>query len=254
MCLNQSALAVNGREFSLKDVLRLAKWQGNLSVLEGKARQVLIEQASQEMGIGAEVKELQEKADEIRKSLNLYSSSETVQWLEAHGLSIGDLEEIARYQVLAAKIRESVSEGKVERYFNENRLNFDSAIVYHLVTAEEGEARELLFQIEEGGDFFNLALEYSIDDATKLAGGFIGEVNRAVLSPQVESAVFGAEPGTVVGPVKTDQGYHLFKIQTIRKAELNDILTEQIKDFLFSKWLENTFQKANVEYPIWKAI
>ena len=116
---------------------------------------------------------------------------------------------------------------------------------------QEGVAEELLSQIEEEeADFATLARKNSIDSASKKAGGYMEVVNRKALSPQVESAVFGADDSDVVGPVKTDMGYHIIKVEKILPGELNNQTKAAIKNILFRNWLEEEYLKANIELKL----
>jgi parvulin-like peptidyl-prolyl isomerase len=155
-------------------------------------------------------------------------------------------------KIISYKIRENVSKDKVDKYFSENILFFEEALLSHLVMAEEGEIQELKYQIkEEGADFNSMAREYSIDETTRLAGGFMGRVKRSALNPVTEAAVFGASPGDIVGPFESDFGYHLIKIEKFNKPVLTNDVIESIKDTLYRQWLGNQRSKASVEVILW---
>ncbi|WP_102349509.1 peptidylprolyl isomerase [Bacillus sp. Marseille-P3661] len=247
---NIEVFTLNGQSISLQEVIALAKRQGNLSAIEEKIKQLVIVDEAKQRGIEVSVEELQSTADQIRQELNLYSAAETNEWLEKRLLTIEDLQEMALYRKTADKLKESLAKGKVEQFFNENKIAFDTAVISHIVTKEEGEAKEIAYQIEEGEEFHQLARELSIDEKTKPVGGYIGEVYRKALSPQVEAAVFGAQAGEVVGPVSTDQGYHVIKVESIQNAILNEKLTEGIKELLFNQWLSDTLAAASVELKL----
>jgi parvulin-like peptidyl-prolyl isomerase len=81
-------------------------------------------------------------------------------------------------------------------------LHFDKAAISRLVLADEGVARELRAQIvEDGADFHALTREYSIHAETRPAGGYAGLVIRTDMEPALEAAVFGSQPGKIVGPI-----------------------------------------------------
>ena len=116
-------------------------------------------------------------------------------------------------RTVAVKLRKVLTANRTEQHFAENRLSFDSAVICRLVLKDEEVARELRAQIvEDGADFHALARQYSIDTGTKLAGGYAGHVRRADLEPALEAAVFGARPPQVVGPIKSDPGWELIKV------------------------------------------
>ena len=54
--------------------------------------------------------------------------------------------------------------------------------------------------------------EYSDDTASKDKGGDVGSFGRNRMVKEFEDAAFGAQPGKVVGPVKSSFGYHLIEV------------------------------------------
>jgi peptidyl-prolyl cis-trans isomerase SurA len=79
-------------------------------------------------------------------------------------------------------------------------------------TKEEAQARaeEVLAKIEAGGDFQELAGEYS-DGPTKVRGGDLGRFGRGMMHPAFEEAAFGLEVGGVSGIVETPFGFHIIQ-------------------------------------------
>jgi putative peptide maturation system protein len=250
-----AALRVNGQETCLHKVLKLARLRNSFSALDEKVEMVLLNQAASELNIEVTDEDLQAAVDQFRFSQGLYSAADTTAWLKRSGIELEDLEELFAAKVIGGKIRETVSTGEIEKYFSENTLSFESALLSCLVMEEEGEIQELKYQIqEEGADFNSLAREYSIDEATRLAGGFMGGVARSALDPETEAAVFGALDGEIVGPYKVDQGYQLIKVEKINKPALTDNTIEFIKDILYSQWLANRRRKAAVEVALWEQL
>ena len=75
----------------------------------------------------------------------------------------------------------------------------------------EGKIKDLLKQLEGGADFAELAKANS-DCPSASKGGELGEFGRGQMVKEFEDAAFGAEVGKVVGPVKTQFGWHLIKV------------------------------------------
>lgn len=250
-----TAVRLNGEEASLNKVLRLARLRNSFAALDEKIETMLVKQAASELGITVSDDELQAGVDEFRTSRGLFTSQSTLEWLEQQRIELDDLEELVEAMIITAKVREAVSTGRVEKFFSENLLSFESVIISQILVQEEGEARELLQQIsDEGADFNSLAREYSIDEATRLAGGFVGTVARSMLNPETEAAVFGAAAGDVVGPLQTGNTYYLIKIEKLNKPTLSPQTEEQIKSALYREWLAARYQKSAVEITIWDQI
>lgn len=77
-------------------------------------------------------------------------------------------------------------------------------------------AGELKRRAEAGEDFGDLAREYSDDTSNAERGGDLGFFGRGAMVEPFEEAAFGAEPGSVVGPVETDFGVHVIEVQARR--------------------------------------
>jgi peptidyl-prolyl cis-trans isomerase D len=147
----------------------------------------------------------------------LYMSQETV-----------DLEYVELDQAtIAAGV--VVSDEALQRFFAEEQERFQIAEERHarhiLVTAEgddeasaETEAAALLARVQGGEDFATLAMELSDDPGTKAQGGDLGWIGRGLLAGPFEDALFAMQAGEVRGPVKTDFGYHIIRLEEIRSA------------------------------------
>lgn len=81
----------------------------------------------------------------------------------------------------------------------------------HILVKGEGKARELLGKINAGESFAELAKENSECPSCK-RGGELGYFGRGQMVREFELAAFDGEKGSVVGPIKTQFGYHLIKI------------------------------------------
>ena len=76
----------------------------------------------------------------------------------------------------------------------------------------ELEMQEIRQRLDAGEDFAALALELSDDPGSKTRGGDLGFFSRGQMIPEFENAAFDAQPGDLVGPVRTDFGYHLIEV------------------------------------------
>jgi parvulin-like peptidyl-prolyl isomerase len=86
--------------------------------------------------------------------------------------------------------------------------------------------KDILQQIKNGADFAAMAKKYSMDPISASRGGDLGWFSKGMMVPPFEKAAFSAKIGDVVGPVRTDYGYHIIKVHDRNKriiiaAELN---------------------------------
>ena len=252
-----TAARIDGEDVSLEGILRTLKFSGNAGFIEDAIADLLGSRAANAEGITVSDEELQQAADEYRKGMGLFQVDQTQQWLDECGLSLEEFEQGLELRVLKTKLREKVAtDERIEQHFQENRRAFDAARLAQIVVADQGVAEELRTQLtEDGGDFAALATSHSIDEASKASGGELGPVNRAMLSPAVESAVFAAKNGDVVGPIKTDSGYHIIKVHELLFGQLDDEeVATRIQQELYAEWLEQQAENANVEIVLFDAI
>ena len=251
----QVALEVNGEEISLADALLPAKLAGRLQFLQDALDAALVRQAAAQRRLEATDEEIQAAADEFRAARELFDADATEAWLANHFLSYEDWEALLVHEIIKRKLREAVVAGQIEQYFASNRLNYDTAAISQIVVRDEDVARELRAQIaEDGADFHTLARQFSLDDATRLAGGYAGLVRRPDMEAEVEAAVFGAPANTVLGPFKSDDGWLLVKVEQQQRATLDDAMREGVKAELFAEWLAERRRKAHVRYTLLEVV
>lgn len=81
----------------------------------------------------------------------------------------------------------------------------------HILVKEESKAKELLAMVKSGKDFGQLARTYSECPSGKNGGG-LGWFGKGQMVKEFEDAAFKAGKGETVGPVKTQFGWHLIKV------------------------------------------
>jgi peptidyl-prolyl cis-trans isomerase C len=81
----------------------------------------------------------------------------------------------------------------------------------HILVTSEDDANKILKRIKDGEDFTALAKRFSSCPSRK-NGGDLGWFEKGQMVPEFEAAAFAAEKGAVVGPVKTQFGYHVIKV------------------------------------------
>jgi peptidyl-prolyl cis-trans isomerase D len=83
--------------------------------------------------------------------------------------------------------------------------------------AAKAKAEDILKQIKAGADFAKLAEKYSDDPGSAKNGGDLGWIARGSMVKPFEDALFGIpKVGDVVGPIHTQYGYHIIKLDGIR--------------------------------------
>jgi peptidyl-prolyl cis-trans isomerase D len=67
-----------------------------------------------------------------------------------------------------------------------------------------------------GADFAALARKDSEDTGSKAAGGDLGWVVKGMMVKPVEDALFAMQQGDIVGPVKTEFGWHVLQLRQVK--------------------------------------
>jgi len=81
----------------------------------------------------------------------------------------------------------------------------------HILVAKEDKAMELLQMIKNGASFADLAKQHSMCPSGR-KGGDLGWFGTGMLVKEFEDAAFNHAKGEVVGPVKTQFGWHLIHV------------------------------------------
>ncbi len=198
----------------------------------------VIDQVAEERAITVTVEEIQNQANQQRHEKRLEKAADTLAWLADQMITSDDWEAGIRERLLAQKLAESLFSKDVEKYFIQNRLNFEQVSLYQIIVPYERLARELFYQIEEEEiSFYHAAHLYDIDPRRREQCGYEGKLYRWGLKADFAAIVFGSNPGEILTPVKTDQGYHLILVEEFIQAELTPERYQEILQKLFKDWL-----------------
>ncbi|WP_309085571.1 peptidyl-prolyl cis-trans isomerase [Chelativorans sp.] len=125
----------------------------------------------------------------------------------------------------------------------------------HILVENEQEAKDIIKQLDEGGNFEAIAKEKSKDGAAA-QGGDLGYFTADAMVPEFGTAAFAMEPGTYSKePVKTQFGWHVIKVEDKRMQQppAFEQVQEQIRSLVIrDKYMESLAsvrQNAELEIP-----
>lgn len=101
-------------------------------------------------------------------------------------------------------------------YYEENPQHFTKGATVsakHILTEEEEKCNEIMESIVNGEKTFEEAAAEFSTCPSGARGDDLGEFGRGQMVKEFEDAAFDAEIGHIVGPVKTQFGYHLIKVE-----------------------------------------
>lgn len=232
-------------------------------ILEGLVERELLYQESQKAGIKITGQTIDEQLAVIKKrfpseaeynnALNKMNLTEDeVKQQISRGLAIRDLIE----QQITSKI--VITEAETKAYYDGNPQMFkqpEQIKASHILVkvdagaaeAQKAEARKKIEavqqKIKDGGDFAELAKEYS-EGPSNARGGDLGYFRRGQMVKPFEDAAFAMKANEVSGIVETRFGYHIIKVydlkpeQTLAYDDVKDKLSQRMKQ-------EKVEQEAN---------
>lgn len=112
----------------------------------------------------------------------------------------------------------------------------------HILVGSEAEAKEVIAQLNKGGDFSKIAKEKSIDPGSKEKGGDLGWFALGGMVKPFGDAVSKLQKGrTSTEPVQTQFGWHVIKLDDVR--ELKAPAYEKVKDGLQKQLTQRQVEK-----------
>ena len=232
---------INDEVVTASDFIKLLKFGGRFdSLIEEMVREKLTVHVARKAGMTVSEEEVQARADQIRRVKGLHRAVDMNRWLDGLGITVEDLEQFIIDMLLFEKIQASIAtDSDVEEHFALHSPEFDSLTISHIIVDNAGKAREIVAIAGDAPEMFSeLAKEHSIAD-TASEGGYIGMVMRGNLPSDIESRVFHADEGEVIGPFESPDGthYELFMINSKRKGVLDDHTADEIRRKLKDEWI-----------------
>jgi peptidyl-prolyl cis-trans isomerase C len=80
----------------------------------------------------------------------------------------------------------------------------------------EDKAKAVIARLNKGEDFAKIASELTEDPSGKANGGDLGYFSKEQMVPEFSDTAFGLENGKISGPVKTQFGWHVIKVEDKR--------------------------------------
>lgn len=122
-------------------------------------------------------------------------------------------------RVVETAVADAVSETAVQGLYKEQLKaagRAEQIRARQIVTANRGDAEAVLKLLGAGGAFEPLALERSIDTATRFNGGDLGYFTLNVMPPAYAVALSDARPGAVVGPFEVKGRWVVVQVEDRR--------------------------------------
>lgn len=151
-----------------------------------------------------------------------------------------------RWNVLLGKLASAeveVTEEGLAQWFAENRQYYDqpeTVEVSHILVETEEEAKEILVQLQAGGDLAALAVEHSLDPGSASQGGYLGQIGIGLTVAEFEEMAFSLAVGEF-GATQSTFGWHVITVHSKNEAvavEYDEIAELVEEDYRASRALD----------------
>ncbi|WP_176220551.1 peptidylprolyl isomerase [Cohnella massiliensis] len=187
-----------------------------------------------------------EQFDQIKSELD--ANEDVKKTMEDGGLTEDKLLQFMTEQVtMLNQGVADVSDETAQTYYDENKDSYNYASVRHILigltdknnntrTDEEALklANEIKGKLEAGGDWTELAAEYSDDGGSASNGGLYEKYDPNQWVEEFKNAALTLEINEISDPVKTSYGYHVMKVED-RGTKTFDEVKAEIKQTLASE-------------------
>ncbi len=185
------------------------------------------------------------------------------------GISYSDfrikLEAQVRDKILYDKVKQkkqqefisktAVNDEEIKKYYLENKNDFKindeiniSQIYFDKSKDEKGnlkmKAEETVKRLKSGEDFNNMLKE--LRSIEGIDGGVLGWIDTTQMNKKIRDTLVNVQKNKIIGPVETEDGYHIIKINEIKKGKIQEL--SDIKEKVRVKIIESKIEKMWKEW------
>jgi peptidyl-prolyl cis-trans isomerase SurA len=238
--------------------------------------EIQVERAKQ-LNISVQPADIDRQVEQLKQA-NQLTDAQLEEILQSRGLTTeAHREQISRSLLLSKLVnfevqsRLVITEAELQEAYKAQQDRFRVAgelTVSHILflvpeqatPEEEARAKQkaeaILQKVRAGGDFANLAKQYSEGPSAQNAG-LLGTFRTGELLPGFEAAIAKLKPGEISEPVRTQIGWHLIRLESVQESNYKPLeavreeLTAELKRAKFERnykeWLENLRQQSYIK-------
>ncbi|MGZ4031449.1 MAG: peptidylprolyl isomerase [Tumebacillaceae bacterium] len=259
---DKTVATVNGVKLYEKDFnTKLAQAQGK-DVLKKMIDDQIITSEAAKLKITNTDAEVKKELDGLVKDKFGGDQSKFEQALKDYNIKLDDLKHDIATNLLAKKIATKdvkVTDDEIKKYYDQNKQVLgtqEQVHARHILVKDKAKADKLFAELQaHPEEFEKLAKDNSEDPSNKDKGGDLGTFGKGTMVKEFEDAAFKAKANTIVGPVKTEFGYHIIQVLEHKDAtvptfdKVKDQITETLKEqkaVPMNTLLTDLEKKANV--------
>jgi len=144
------------------------------------------------------------------------------------------------HQVTEADVK---AEYERQLAFSKEPKNSKQYQVAQIMVATEGEATQLIKQINDGAKFEALAKDKSLEKVSGAQGGVVGWVFPYQLTPPINDLIVNLSKGKITqSPIKTNNGWHVIKLDDVRPFVMPAF--DEVKNTIAQELVQQRRQQA----------
>ncbi len=196
-----------------------------------------------------------EVEDALMQSVQNFGGQENFdKTLDDYNMELDKFKETLKKDLMYKKHREwfdennKVTDDEIKKYFEDNKDEFAKVDASHILVEDEQTANDIKSRLDNGEDFASLAKEYSKDTASAQNGGDLGAFAKGQMVKEFEDAAFSMKEGEISAPVKSQFGYHIIKVNSIKDSfeDSKEEITKKIKDQKYADYIKKLHEESNV--------
>lgn len=200
--------------------------------------QALLTQRGKDININVD-NEVVRRLDKVRKEMGLNTLDDLERAVNSQGGSFEDFKTNIKNQLITQQVigrevgsRIQVTQERIKKYYEENKQKLERPEEVRIreilistegkegpeIEAAEKKAKEVLEKVKKGGNFSDLAQQYSDGATAKTGAGDIGFFKPGMLNPEIEKIAFGLKRGQTSDIIRTKYGFEIIRVEEKHQA------------------------------------
>ena len=242
MNMSDVLTTVCGKPITVEDVLVFLKATGTFrnAIYHMISIEVLMLKA-QELQVSLQEHEVHAYCKARKEGLGIHDATAMNDYCKWLGITYDHWLKQVEIELIRQKLKQALfPESKIRDLFAEHHQSLRTYSLSRIVSDDQDQLARFRGQVEAGeADFSALARRHSLEQNTRVAGGFLGRIKPGMLNPELEKHLFSATANELVGPISQDGCWALYRVDDIQEPAFTEELKEQIAERLFVDWLEN---------------
>ncbi len=207
---------------------------------------------------GMDADQLQEQAASIMDTLLVSRAAEQA------GLKVDESLQSYRHQLMAGMLMSQLehewvpNDGAARTYFAQHpeigRIPAQRHVL-QIVVSDRKQADQLHKQLTDGGNFYELAVENSIDPYGRKHAGDMGWLPVGRAMPEIEKILAALPEGDLSPVVQTQKGFHIIKVLEQKPAyqKTYEAVADRVRQAMILEHYPAMMQELQARYPVeWK--